>query len=74
PNPLNNSCTIPDARRVAPIRACVSSSTKRYQQALLTSAISKKPPGKAFRAAHQMKEITIDNFLPARLPTSLQVD
>ena len=28
---LNNSCTIPDARRVAPISASVSSSTKRHQ-------------------------------------------
>ena len=30
----------PDARRVAPISACVSSSTKRYRQALPLNATS----------------------------------
>ena len=38
--PLNNCCTIPDAGRVAPIRACVSSSTKRYHQVLPQNATS----------------------------------
>ena len=32
--------SLPDARRVAPISACVSSSTKRYRQALPLNATS----------------------------------
>ena len=32
----------PDAGRVAPIRACVSSSTKRYRQAQAQNATSKR--------------------------------
>ena len=40
--PLNNNCTIPDARRFALISACVSSSTKRYYQALPPDAITQR--------------------------------
>ena len=57
---LNNSCTIPDAGRVAPISACVSSSTKRHQT-LPQNAISNG--GDASRVGKMKEKNTIQALL-----------